>query len=142
MRRTIKQRHGDKMLAWLRQVAEDPQLTPFSVRVAVILANLVRRDWGYAEISQQGLADEFGATKTGVRNALSALIERRHLHRLQLGSNGAPSHYAPRLWTSTTTVAQSALDRATAVALTTARRSATQEAALRDAEMRSKRRTR
>ena len=153
-----KPRWADKMLSWLRQVQQDRELTDFQARVAIVIAHQCDPYRGQLEMSQQQLADQCAATKTGVRNALTALIGRFHLNVVRLGSNDAPARYEPRIHSSempigcakvvapkrvlkgATSVARSAGNGATPIAPGAGRRSSVMEAAMRDADMREKHR--
>lgn len=84
----------------LRQVQQDRDLIHFQVRVVFVIAHQCDPYRGQLEISQQQLADQCAATKTGVQNALAALIHRFYLNRVRLGSNDAPARYEPRIHSS------------------------------------------
>lgn len=60
-------------LQWLKQIALHAALTPFAVRVAVRLLNYVNRERREAWPTAETLANDLGATKTGIHKALASL---------------------------------------------------------------------
>lgn len=86
-------RWGDRQLLWLEQVARDPTITAFGVRVAVKLAVETSCNTGTACVSQRELAVWCMATKGGVKKAVRQLVERGHLSDLEPGTKRRAAVY-------------------------------------------------
>jgi hypothetical protein len=85
-------RAGDRKLIWLDQVASDPKITDFTLRVAVAIAAHTSMGGTDACISNTALATWCRATVPGVRKARDALLEAMHI-RLTPGSKRRASVY-------------------------------------------------
>jgi hypothetical protein len=83
---------GDRKLIWLDQVASDPEITDFALRVAVAIAAHTSMGGTSACISNTALATWCRATVPGVRKARDALLRRWHI-RLTPGSKRRASVY-------------------------------------------------
>jgi hypothetical protein len=79
--------HAGYKLAWLEQVANDPEASDFHVRVAISVSRRADRT-GVATAGQEGLANFIGATSRGVRNALRDLAALNHIQRQDSGAGG------------------------------------------------------
>lgn len=66
---------------WLDQVHADPELSPFTFKLAYALARFFNEQKGYAWPSMGRLATECRVTRNGVKNAINNLVVRGHLHR-------------------------------------------------------------
>ena len=66
---------------WLDQVHADPELSPFTFKLAYALARFFNEQQGYAWPSMGRLAIECRVTRNGVKNAINNLVVRGHLHR-------------------------------------------------------------
>jgi len=91
--RPTKLRWADRKLVWLAQVADDKCITHFTLRVALSIAQHTDAGRGSTCLSYQDLARDCRATKTGVRNAVKTLVERRHLEEPERGSRTRPAVY-------------------------------------------------
>jgi biotin operon repressor len=72
---------GRRRLTWLEHVGRDPELKDFDVRTALNLASFVNSKSGDTFVSQEKLADAFGATDRGVQKALDRLLEHGYLEK-------------------------------------------------------------
>lgn len=78
--------------AWLRHIATDPRCSAFQVRVAVVIATDASKETGEVSISLTSLAEQLGATRNGVQQALcfgpKALTALGYLDLVQPGRGG------------------------------------------------------
>jgi hypothetical protein len=79
---------------WLAQVMADHELTPLGFKAAYAISAFMNRETLEAWPGQQRLADQCGVTKTGVRNAIAALVSRGHLTVVSGGGRDITSRYA------------------------------------------------
>lgn len=90
-------------LAWFEQIATDPGLTHFDVRVGLTLGTkYLSRKTGDAYPSQTTLAADMGATPDGVRKSTKRLVGRGHLEVTPSAGRGVSSRYRLKLHPSKT----------------------------------------
>ncbi|MDD7973200.1 helix-turn-helix domain-containing protein [Roseinatronobacter alkalisoli] len=80
---------------WLDQIADDRDLPPVAVRVAIVLRRYFNSRSGVAWPSQARLVDVTGLSRSGLQNALRALVSHGHLLVEVQKGRGSTNQYRP-----------------------------------------------
>jgi hypothetical protein len=71
---------GGQKAGWYEQMARDGELTPFVVRIGLIIGvHIDRHHTGLAKVSRETIAQEAGGTVRGVEKAIQSLEEHGHI---------------------------------------------------------------
>ena len=84
------------MCRWLEQVACDPELPGGAVKAAIIISQRINKETGVAHIGTAKIAETLGVYKSGVEEAVAALVVGGHLGKKPGGrGRGKAAYYWP-----------------------------------------------
>ncbi len=69
---------GPSAIEWLRQVADDPGVTPSACRLAIVLGSQAAQ--GFVSASQRDLAAQARCTPRGIGKQMASLVSAGHIH--------------------------------------------------------------